>query len=113
VLSNIKMTAVDGAPTVPRPMGAALSPDGRQLFVTNGRATTVSVIDVAGRAVTRTVTGAGTRPWGIDITPDGTKLFTANGPSGNVSVIDVASGNVEQHIETGGSPWGVSILNER
>jgi YVTN family beta-propeller protein len=59
------------------------------------------------------VTVAGTRPWGIDITPDGTKLFTANGPSGNVSVIDVASGNVAQQIETGGSPWGVSILNER
>jgi YVTN family beta-propeller protein len=86
-----------------------LSPDGTTLFVSNGRARSVSVIDVAGRKVARTLNDVGQRPWGIGIDAAGTKIFTANGPAGDVSIIDVATGAVQRRISLGGSPWGIAV----
>ena len=97
------------SPTPPRPMGAVLSPDGRQVLVSLGRAKSVVAIDTASRKVARTIEGVGDRPWGIDVSRDGTKAYTANGPSGDVSVIDLATGTVERRIATGGSPWGLVV----
>jgi YVTN family beta-propeller protein len=108
-LSTITIPTTPGTPTPPRPMGALLSPDGRQLFVSNGRARSVSVIDVAGRTLTRVIEDVGTRPWGIGLSPDGAKLYTANGPAGDISIVDVASGKVDRRISTGGSPWGIAV----
>jgi YVTN family beta-propeller protein len=94
-------------------MGGVLSSDGRELFVSLGRAKSVAVIDVAGRKFVRSIDEVGTRPWGIDISPDGRRLFTANGPSSDVSVIDIASGKVERKIAVGGSPWGLDVARAR
>ena len=91
----------------PRPMGLALSPDGKQLYVSNGRGESVAVIDVATRKVTRLIDGVGARPWGIGVSRDGKWLYTANGPSGDVSVIDAATGKIEKRIKVGGLPWGL------
>ncbi len=99
--------ATAGTPTVPRPMGTVLSPDGRHLYVSLGRAKSVAVIDAVARKFLRSIENVGTRPWGIDIRADGRKIYTANGGSGDVSVIDAESGQVEKRITTGGSPWGV------
>jgi YVTN family beta-propeller protein len=89
-------------------MGLALAPDGKRLYVANGRARTVSVIDLAiSKVVARVRVGA--RPWGIGITSDGKFLYTANGPSNDVSVIDTASLNVVSTIRVGAMPWGIAI----
>ena len=90
-------------------MGGALSPDGRQLFISLGRAGAIAVIDVASRKLLRTIAGVGARPWGIALSADGRKLYSANGPSGDVSIVDLESGKVEKKIPTGGSPWGVVV----
>ena len=90
-------------------MGAVLSPDGRQVYVSLGRAKAIAVIDVAKRALTQTIEGVGDRPWGIGVSADGKKVYTANGPSADVSFVDLASGTVERRIPTGGSPWGLVI----
>ena len=92
-------------------MGAILSPDGQQLFVSLGRARSVAVIDVAERRLVRTIEDIGARPWGIAVSADGRKLYTANGPSGDVSIIDLATGTVERRVAIGGSPWGVIVVN--
>jgi YVTN family beta-propeller protein len=94
-------------------MGLVFSPDGRQLFVSNGRGRSVAVIDVAGPRVAATIADVGTRPWGIGVSPDGTHLYTANGPSGDVSVIDVAGGRVVRRVALGGSPWGIAVAAAR
>jgi YVTN family beta-propeller protein len=107
VVRNIFLGGSVAASVPPRPMGAVLSPDGAVVYVSNGRAKSVSVIDAARFEVTRTIEDVGLRPWGIDVGPDGQTLFTANGPSGDVSVVDVASGVVRRRIALGGSPWGV------
>ena len=94
-------------------MGLALTADGKELFVSLGRAGSVAVIDVATRKIARTIPGVGTRPWGIGFSLDGKKLYTANGPSGDISVVDVATGKVDRKIATGGSPWGVAVAPGR
>ena len=90
------------------PMGLALSPDERRLYVANGRAKTVSVIDLERSQVVASVR-VGDRPWGVALTSDGKFLYTANGPSDDVSVIDTESLNVVATIRAGDTPWGVAI----
>jgi len=110
VLSTITLPHSAAAGAIPpRPMGAALSPDGATLYVTTGRAKSIAVIDVASLAVTHTFDDIGARPWGIGISADGRTLYTANGPSGDVSVVDAATGKVLHRIAVGGSPWGVVV----
>jgi YVTN family beta-propeller protein len=89
-------------------MGAVLSQDGTQVYVTTGRGRAVAIIDVATRTVVKQIHDVGTRPWGLAVSRDGRKVYTANGPSGDVSVIDLAAGTVERKIPVGGSPWGVT-----
>jgi YVTN family beta-propeller protein len=108
VAASIVIPTTNG-PTAPRPMGAVLSPNGQQVYVSLGRARAIAVIDVAKRALSQTIEDIGDRPWGIDVSADGKKVYTANGPSANVSVVDLATGTVERRIVTGGSPWGLVI----
>lgn len=88
-----------------------MSPDGKLLFVSNGRGESVAVIDVAKRAVVRMLDGVGARPWGIGVSRDGKRIFTANGPSDDVSIVDVATGSVERRIKVVGSPWGLVVAS--
>lgn len=104
---TITIPSLANAPAAPRPMGAILSPDGRQVLVSLGRARAIAVIEVATRTLTKTIENVGDRPWGIAIDAAGTKVYTANGPSADVSMIDLGLGKVEKRIATGGSPWAV------
>jgi len=71
-----------------RPMKVLLAPDARHLYISNGRAGSISVLDTRTYQLVAEIT-AGKRPWGLAISPDGKYLFTANGPSNDVSVIDL------------------------
>jgi YVTN family beta-propeller protein len=93
-----------------RPMGLALSPDGKWLYVTCGRGGSIAVVDVAARAQVRSMNGVGDRPWGIAVSADGTQLYTANGPSHDLSIVDVATGAVTQRVTIGGLPWGAALV---
>jgi YVTN family beta-propeller protein len=112
-ISKIVIPEAPGAPTPPRPMGAVLSPDGRQLYVSNGRAKSIAVIDVGARQLSRVIDDVGQRLWGIGVSRDGRKLYTANGPSGDVSIVDVATGAVDRRVSVGGSPWGIAVTPAR
>jgi YVTN family beta-propeller protein len=94
-----------------QPSGAALAPDGRTLFVTNGGAGSVSVVDLGANAVVATVEGVGARPRGIGVTPDGRKLYTANGASDDVAVIDVAAHRVIRRIRVGAAPARIAVTD--
>jgi YVTN family beta-propeller protein len=110
VIKTIQIPRDAGNPIPPRPMGAALSPGGKRLFVSLGREKGLIEIDVPTRTITRTIPDVGARPWGIALSPDGKAIYTANGPSGDVSVVDVDSGRIVRRISVGGSPWGVAVL---
>jgi YVTN family beta-propeller protein len=85
-----------------------LSPDEQRLYVANGRARTVSVVDLAAANVIANI-HVGARPWGVGLTRDGKFLYTANGPSNDVSVIDTQSLNVVATIRVGKAPWGIAL----
>ncbi len=53
-----------------KPVGVVVSPDGGTLYITNGHANVVSVVDVASRHEVAAIP-IGHRPWGIAITHDG------------------------------------------
>jgi YVTN family beta-propeller protein len=92
-----------------RPMGLAITRDGKTLYITNGRAGTVSVFDTAGEKVIANVK-VGTRPWGIGLSPDEKFLFVANGPSDDISIIDTGSHTEVQRVQCGEGPWGIAII---
>ena len=49
-----------------RPWNMALTPDGKKLYVANGRSNSVSVIDTAALNVTKEIP-VGELPWGVTI----------------------------------------------
>ena len=90
------------------PMGTAVSPDGKELYVSTGRGNTVAVVDTQKDAVVASIP-VGKRAWGIALSPNGDKLYTANGASDDVSVVDVKTRKELKRIKVGGGPWGIAI----
>ena len=90
-------------------MRVRVAPDGKKIFVSNGRAGTVSVLDSRSYELLDSIK-VGTRPWGLVISPDGKYLFTANGPSNDVSVVDLQTNKEIARVQAGASPWGIAIV---
>ncbi|HVW68412.1 MAG TPA: beta-propeller fold lactonase family protein [Steroidobacteraceae bacterium] len=99
-------------PAGSRPMKVKVSLDGSKVYVSDGRAGTVSVLDTKGYSVLATVK-VGARPWGIVLSPDGKYLFSANGPSNDVSVVDLATNKEITRVKAGEGPWGLTIVPRR
>ena len=92
-----------------RPMGIALSGDGRHLYVTTGRGRELVRLDPGTLRVTGRVE-VGTRPWGLALSRDGRLAFTANGPSNDVAMVDTQTMRVTARFRAGERPWGVALL---
>lgn len=105
-LSTIKLDTK--TPVTLRPMGLALSADGKNLYVSTGRGGAVVCVNVEKKAVERVIDGVGARPWGITLTVGQGKIVTANGSSDDLAIVDATSGKVEQRIKIGGLPWGIA-----
>jgi phospholipase C len=97
------------------PYGAAATPDGSEVWVTESGTNTVSVISTSTTKITGTVV-VGIYPHGIAITPDGSTAYVANtgpntGPGGSqtVSVLDVSSQAQTGTINVGEAPQIVTV----
>ncbi|HEY2464927.1 MAG TPA: beta-propeller fold lactonase family protein [Steroidobacteraceae bacterium] len=108
--ANAKVLKTITLPAGSRPMRVKLSPDEKRLYVSNGRAGTISVFDSRSYELLDTIK-VGARPWGIGISPDGKFLFAANGPSNDVSVVDLKTDKEVSRIKAGSSPWGIAITS--
>lgn len=79
------------------PVGLALTPDNKKLYVVNLDSSSVSVIDTTSETVTKTISlGAGKDPTLVHISPDGTRAFVLDSfinSDGHteVSVIDTSN----------------------
>jgi YVTN family beta-propeller protein len=91
-----------------KPVGLAVSPDGRWVYVANGNANVVSIIDAGRNAVVGRIK-VGRRPWGIAVSRDGRTVYTADGLSDQISVIDARTRTVRATVATGRQPWGVAV----
>jgi len=107
-----KVLNVIALPRGSRPMGVKVAPDSLKVYVSDGRAGTISVLDAHSYALLGNIQ-VGQRPWGIMLSPDGRYLFSANGPSNDVSVVDLASGKEIRRVKAGQSPWGLTVLAGR
>lgn len=107
--ANYKVLKSIALPEGSRPMSVKVSIDGKKVYVSNGRAGTVSVIDSRTYELLDSIK-VGTRPWGMALSPDGKFLYTANGPSNDISVIDVRTNKETSRIKAGEGPWGITIV---
>ncbi|GHF34886.1 hypothetical protein GCM10010359_41720 [Streptomyces morookaense] len=106
--ANRKLVASIHAGT--NPFGAARTPDGRKVYISNSGASNVSVLDTAkGRIVTTVPVGL--FPHGMAVSPDGAYLYVAaTGPatgadgSRSLSVVDTGSDKLSDTWETGTAP---------
>jgi YVTN family beta-propeller protein len=106
---NLKVLKVITLPPGSRPMRVRVASNGQKVYVSNGRAGTVSVLDGHTYELLNTIK-VGVRPWGMDISPDGKFLYTANGPSNDVSVVDLDTNKEVARVKAGGSPWGIAVV---
>jgi YVTN family beta-propeller protein len=96
------------------PIGVAVTPDGKQVYVTNqgsGHSNTVSVIDAATNTVVATVT-VGNAPNAVAVTPDGAHAYVTDDSGsapGHVSVIDTATNTVSAGVTVGTAPFDVAV----
>jgi YVTN family beta-propeller protein len=81
--------AIRQIPTGKGAEGIAITPDGREVWVTNREADTVSVIDTKSLKVAATIPAA-KFPIRVKITPDGKRALVSCAQSGDVAVFDVA-----------------------
>lgn len=89
--------------------GLTITPDGRFVYVANQFGSSVSVVDVATRAVVATIP-VGLQPTGIGVTPDGLRVYVADSQFNAVWVIDTTTNTVVgSSIMVGGNPQDLSI----
>jgi YVTN family beta-propeller protein len=91
-----------------RPMGIAVAPDGKTIYVATGRGGTIASIDTQSLKTLKSVT-VGPRPWNVALSSDGAVLYSANGTSNDISVVDSKTMSVLRKIAVGERPWGVVV----
>lgn len=117
VLDAAKLTVVDtfpvnaGGGTQPNPLGLAISPDGKLLYVSdNHDGGAVTVLDsVSGNVVASLVPGAGATPLGVAPSPDGTRAYIAVAGPNELVVFDPYTNSVVDTIAVGSRPSGVAV----
>jgi YVTN family beta-propeller protein len=107
---NLKVLKIIALPPGSRPMSVKVAANGRKVYVSNGRAGTVSVLDSRTYELLNTIK-VGVRPWGIALSPDGKFLYAANGPSDDVSVVDLDANKEIARVKAGSSPWAVTVVS--
>jgi YVTN family beta-propeller protein len=108
VLDTTTNAMVATVPVRTRPFLAAVTPDGRQLYVPNHDSGTVSVVDTAALRVTGEIRVSPDPHW-VEISRDGKRAYTADHESNRVSVIDTATGSVVAEVPTGRSPHSLAV----
>ena len=84
--------------------------DGRQIFVSNRVANTISRIDTVSQTVLETFPAPG-GPDCIDVLADGRTLLVTSRWAGRLTMIDTARGRVIRQVDVGRSPHGVWTLD--
>jgi YVTN family beta-propeller protein len=108
VLDTTTNSITTTIPVRTRPFLAAVTPDGKQLYVPNHDSGTISVIDTATNAVTNEIKVAPNPHW-VEFSPDGKRAYTANHESNLVSVIDTSNFAILAEIPVQTSPHSLAV----
>ena len=111
--------ALRGAPVVnwaatvvkvgPGAEGFDQSPDGKEIWAANAQDGTVSVVDVATKAVTQTIAANVSGANRLKFTPDGTKALVSTLRGPDVIVFDAASKREIKRITVGTGAAGIQM----
>jgi predicted alpha-1,2-mannosidase len=93
------------------PEAAAVSPDGRRVYVADQGDGVMSVIDTANESVTARVK-AGSELTGIDFTPDGKTIWVADMRGDSVRPIDASTLKLGEPVGVGRLPVGVVMAKD-
>jgi YVTN family beta-propeller protein len=104
-------------PVGKKPISVVTMPDGQSALVANVDDGTISVINLATRTVSQTISlpplnGFPMRPSGIAILPDGSKAYVADHvdlPGGAVYVIDLTTMKFSTMFNVGGFPASIAV----
>jgi YVTN family beta-propeller protein len=84
---------------------AAVTPDGRRLWVTSRGSNNISVIDTESLKVLKNIEGDFlVAPLGVAFTPDGTRAYVAFESSGKVGIFDGERSEYISSLNVGGNP---------
>lgn len=100
---------VTNLPTGPGAEGIDISPDGKEVWVTNREAHTISVIETKSDRVTASFESGGKMPIRVKFTPDGTQAWVSTARSNAVTVFDAARRSKVATIPVGSMPVGIEI----
>ncbi|MEY2588164.1 MAG: hypothetical protein QOJ67_148 [Acidimicrobiaceae bacterium] len=92
--------------------GLAESPDGHEVYVSEGESGTVGVFQVDGASITKTSTVAldpKDFPWGLAFAPDGRHALVAGFRGNSLTVIDTATRAPVARVATGQFPYTVAV----
>ncbi|MGW7486388.1 IPT/TIG domain-containing protein [Streptomyces sp. NPDC054786] len=107
-MDTVEPRVVNEIPVGHAPIWAAITPDGRHVYVTNFGASSISVIDTSTRNVVTTI-GVTSGPWEIEVTPDGLRAYAACFGTDSVAVIDTATNTVTATIPGLDKPLGLAV----
>ena len=93
-------------PRYKTPLNLAMSPDGKELYVTCEAAYSVVVVDVASRRKVAEIPVGG-HPMNVTFSPDGRRVFVSNRLDDSVSVIDPAARKTVATVPVGDEPHGL------
>jgi YVTN family beta-propeller protein len=95
-------------PVYKNPLNLALTPDGKELWVTCEASASVVVVDPVTRQKVLEIPVGG-QPHDVCFTPDSRRAFVSNRLDDTVSVVEVATHQVVATIEVGDEPHGVLV----
>jgi YVTN family beta-propeller protein len=90
------------------PVGMALSPDGKTVWISLGRANHVAEVDSTTRKVRNTIL-VGKRAWGLAVHPDGKILYVLNGLSDDMTIVDTVTSKAIRTVAVGRVPHSVLV----
>jgi YVTN family beta-propeller protein len=88
-----------------------VSPDGKQIFISNEDHAEVSVVDIASGAVVKTAK-VGEQPEGVKVTPDGKLVWVTSEETGTISVLDPVAGKILKTFKVGHRPRSVAFTQD-
>ena len=100
--------AVTTTPVTGSPYGAAVTPDGEQVLVTQNGADTVVFISTSNFSGSPFTLAVGSFPRGITVEPSGRYAYVANFGDNTVSKISISGRNIAETITVEDGPWGVA-----
>ncbi len=89
--------------------GIDASPNGKEVWVSNRGAGTVSIVDVATDKIVANLPSGGDMPIRVKFTPDGRQVWVSNARSNRVAVFEAATRQLLGQVEVGAVPVGIQM----